>query len=601
MAYTYKINASEKNTEIRFISLKDYDPADSYELNGKEIKLLNIDGTEIVSGWSKDVPVDIILSEDKTVGYVNINYKEGSVDIPDLHKIWDKEIGKVYMIKNLISSGDMQEDSWETNGSSISYSSEHFKYGNRALKITAQSSMPELTVANKNNIYLNSTHIYYGRWEGYQEVKAGVTASMYWPISEPSFGSVGLGEAGVWNLYSWRVQRNSFTSGSYPLRIDYDNGNVNGTIWADGVMLVDLTDTFGSGNEPTKEWCDANIPFINKSGYIQVIEDTYVSSMCIYNKYLYVGCDNGYLIKTDLETGDLVGLLSVYEQPIKDMSILNGYMYVCSSNKIDVFDLSTDKLINKNLSPGGSSLATYNSISSSTGSVDSRYTMPFVVSGTTSSGEYKAQLLTYSNEDVSTNAVSDIYSLFGDFTNEIKVVRCLNDPNLQALDFEVVCGSFDKTVRKYKGNPKWSEVWEFTKHTGFVQALAVDNNLNIYSGAGDGYVYKINSENGEEIWHYLYGSVVRNISVDNLGYVYITGNSGEVHKLDSNGNLIWKFSVSESIMRSICIKDSNIYIGGDNNELLYYSENVGMLYIDELSGYQSVAVSNKDGKYYVKI
>ena len=75
MSYTYRITASENNTEIRFISLKDYDPNDSYELNGKEIKLLNIDGTEIVSGWSKDVPVPITLNEDKTIGYVNINEK----------------------------------------------------------------------------------------------------------------------------------------------------------------------------------------------------------------------------------------------------------------------------------------------------------------------------------------------------------------------------------------------------------------------------------------------------------------------------------------------------------------------------------------------
>lgn len=73
--FKYKINASEKNTEIRFISLKDYDPNDSYELNGKEIEVFDLDGNKIQYGWSADVPVRFILSEDKTKAYANIIYK----------------------------------------------------------------------------------------------------------------------------------------------------------------------------------------------------------------------------------------------------------------------------------------------------------------------------------------------------------------------------------------------------------------------------------------------------------------------------------------------------------------------------------------------
>lgn len=75
MAYTYKINTSEENTEIRFISLKDYDPNDSYELNGKEIEVFDLDGNKIQYGWSADVPVRFILSEDETKAYANIIYK----------------------------------------------------------------------------------------------------------------------------------------------------------------------------------------------------------------------------------------------------------------------------------------------------------------------------------------------------------------------------------------------------------------------------------------------------------------------------------------------------------------------------------------------
>lgn len=31
------------------------------------------------------------------------------------------------------------------------------------------------------------------------------------------------------------------------------------------ILIIDLTDTFGAGNEPTKEWCDENIPFFEGS------------------------------------------------------------------------------------------------------------------------------------------------------------------------------------------------------------------------------------------------------------------------------------------------------------------------------------------------
>lgn len=31
--------------------------------------------------------------------------------------------------------------------------------------------------------------------------------------------------------------------------------------WVDGVMLIDLTAACGAGKEPSKEWCDENLPF----------------------------------------------------------------------------------------------------------------------------------------------------------------------------------------------------------------------------------------------------------------------------------------------------------------------------------------------------
>ena len=37
--------------------------------------------------------------------------------------------------------------------------------------------------------------------------------------------------------------------------------NPKANLWSDGLMINDLTESFGVGKEPSKEWCDKNIPF----------------------------------------------------------------------------------------------------------------------------------------------------------------------------------------------------------------------------------------------------------------------------------------------------------------------------------------------------
>ena len=50
------------------------------------------------------------------------------------------------------------------------------------------------------------------------------------------------------------------------------NVNTTANTWIDGVMLIDLTDCFGEGKEPTKQWCDEHIPFFEGTQIIEVKE-----------------------------------------------------------------------------------------------------------------------------------------------------------------------------------------------------------------------------------------------------------------------------------------------------------------------------------------
>ena len=149
----------------------------------------------------------------------------------------------------------------------------HVKYGSYSLKISAQRTSTEVTCTlypkNENAIFhLNPAHIYYIRVETYQETKVGDT-DIYWPIAEPSFLSGQSGPAGQWNLISAVNNRNNFSEGYYPLRLDFNNNTQAGIMWFDGLMLIDLTADFGAGNEPDKAWCDANLPYFSNKYNIQ--------------------------------------------------------------------------------------------------------------------------------------------------------------------------------------------------------------------------------------------------------------------------------------------------------------------------------------------
>lgn len=176
-------------------------------------------------------------------------------------------------IHNLLGRSGMfdKSDFLETNqveiGQGVAIDNTHVKYGSYALKLTGTSSTAEvvhtLIPKNENSIFhLIPSHIYYIRVETYQETKVGTT-DIYWPIAEPSFLSGQSGPAGQWNLISAVNNRNNFSEGYYPLRLDFNNNTQAGLMWFDGLMLIDLTADFGAGNEPDKAWCDANLPYFS--------------------------------------------------------------------------------------------------------------------------------------------------------------------------------------------------------------------------------------------------------------------------------------------------------------------------------------------------
>lgn len=111
-----------------------------------------------------------------------------------------------------------------------------------------------------NHIYYYSCKVYFP----YDNVNGSF--DFYWPITEPPcFSGLTASKGKTWTRISAVFDRkaHSNSSGSKDCRFDYNNNYSTMGINFTSVMLIDLTSAFGTGNESTKEFCDANISFFD--------------------------------------------------------------------------------------------------------------------------------------------------------------------------------------------------------------------------------------------------------------------------------------------------------------------------------------------------
>ena len=83
----------------------------------------------------------------------------------------------------------------------------------------------------------------------------------------------------------------------------------------------------------------------------------------------------------------------------------------------------------------------------------------------------------------------------------------------------------------------------------------------VYTGSADSEAHKIDS-NGNTIWKYTeHTSNLLGIAVDPSGNVYTGSAESEAHKIDPNGNNIWKYTEHTFYVLNIAV-DPGIYGSG---------------------------------------
>lgn len=144
----------------------------------------------------------------------------------------------------------------------------HDTVNNYWIATPINSSLGECYFISSNNINYLKAHKYYcsvdvkGTADGY--------AQIYFPYLPP-YLSTGQAVNTTWKRIAFISDSTAYgdiENNSNPIRFDNDNATVNRTNYYKQFMLIDLTASFGAGNEPTKEWCDSNIQYFNGDCYI---------------------------------------------------------------------------------------------------------------------------------------------------------------------------------------------------------------------------------------------------------------------------------------------------------------------------------------------
>ena len=221
-----------------------------------------------------DNNLKITISKDKD--YSKYTYtvefnKDGFTDIPD------KYCNARYEYTNLVKNGSFEEK--DSFGGYIygERSTTYSKFGNSSILIRGISSRNESYVhfndyENDNYLKLIVGHKYYFSIYGYQttflEDTTGEAFDFYMDQEDKiiyfytSFNL--LNQMNKWNRYSSIA--NGMVYGAnynyFGARVDFNNNKQEGTIYYDGYLIVDLTESFGAGKEPSKEWCDKYLDYV---------------------------------------------------------------------------------------------------------------------------------------------------------------------------------------------------------------------------------------------------------------------------------------------------------------------------------------------------
>ena len=165
-------------------------------------------------------------------------------------------------ILNLVKNGSFENNytNWTTmvlSGTNpVIINTSYKKYRNKSSSRIASSGTSNYLT---QDVLFIENHKYYYFMHGYTTSTANQAI-----ISDVSNRSGSAFTINVKSNLGW-VKGSVIYNGIYTetRSISVNYGVTSGVTFIDGIGIIDLTETFGKGSEPTKAWCDANIDYYN--------------------------------------------------------------------------------------------------------------------------------------------------------------------------------------------------------------------------------------------------------------------------------------------------------------------------------------------------
>lgn len=185
-------------------------------------------------------------------GYIRITVIKNATPAPNIYDVGTSMLG--INLTNIIGDSSFENDAW----GGANYSTTEKYVGNRSLYFPVGTTyVPHIEISRPI-----VGHKYYGR----RYIKSNGDNQP----ADCRFEVWGAdGENKNW-VYAWNTGNHpewEFHSAIHEIAsVDYPetdrtiircfNVNTTADTWVDGLMLIDLTEAFGAGNEPSKAWCD---------------------------------------------------------------------------------------------------------------------------------------------------------------------------------------------------------------------------------------------------------------------------------------------------------------------------------------------------------
>ncbi len=251
-----ELYASEKRNGVESVTLEDL------------VKDEKLESPIIDYKTGKEIPLNTVIYLDEN-GNACIEGSEGCSRV-------DRK--KTYTIQNLVSNGSFETgiNGWGNTGSNtvFAHDSSIKNNGRYSFKvsITNAQAWPRINYPSISNL---QGHKLYGKVSYYVD-QASLTpginiltaeTSDFWPTTQDG--------KTTWSS-SKEVNKWIDISLLYEAKYNYllmmlpqSNASASGNVYFDGLVVVDLTSSFGAGNEPDKAWCDRNISYFDGKKSLQ--------------------------------------------------------------------------------------------------------------------------------------------------------------------------------------------------------------------------------------------------------------------------------------------------------------------------------------------